>query len=78
MHNERNKNLALYRLDRAKELIADARNLYNTGSYKSANNRAYYSIFHAMRAVLALDEVDFKKHPGVIQYFQREYIKTDG
>ena len=76
MHNERNKNLALYRLDRAKELIADARNLYNTGSYKSANNRAYYSIFHAMRAVLALDEVDFKKHPGVIQYFQREYIKT--
>ncbi len=76
MHNEKNKALALYRLDRAKELIADARNLYNTGSYKSANNRAYYSIFHAMRAVLALDEVDFKKHSGVIQYFQREYIKT--
>ena len=76
MHNEKNKTLALYRLDRAKELIADARNLYNTGSYKSSNNRAYYSIFHAMRAVLALDEVDFKKHSGVIQYFQREYIKT--
>lgn len=39
-------------------------------------NRAYYAIFHAMREVLALKEVDFKKHSGVIQYFQKEYIKT--
>jgi len=43
---------------------------------KTANNRAYYSIFHAMRAILALDEVDFKKHSGVIAYFRENYIKT--
>ena len=29
-----------------------------------------------MRAVLALDEVDFKKHSGVIAYFRENYIKT--
>jgi len=29
-----------------------------------------------MRAVLALDEVDFRRHSGVIQFFQKEYIKT--
>ncbi len=63
-------------MERAKELIDDAKQLYKSGSYKSSNNRAYYAIFHAMRAVLALEEVDFKKHSGVIQYFQREYIKT--
>lgn len=66
----------MYRLDRAKEMIQDARQLSAAGSFKSGNNRAYYAIFHAMRAILALEEVDFKKHSGVIQFFQREYIKT--
>ena len=49
-----------YRIKRAEELIADAEKLFETGSYKSANNRAYYSIFASMRAVLALEGVDFK------------------
>ena len=76
MLNDKRCALAIYRMERAKELIDDAKQLYKSGSYKSSNNRAYYAIFHAMRAVLALEEVDFKKHSGVIQYFQREYIKT--
>ena len=76
MLNDKRFALAIYRMERAKELIDDAKQLYKSGSYKSSNNRAYYAIFHAMRAVLALEEVDFKKHSGVIQYFQREYIKT--
>ena len=76
MLNDKRCALAIYRMERAKELIDDAKQLYKSGSYKSSNNRAYYAIFHAMRAVLALGEVDFKKHSGVIQYFQREYIKT--
>lgn len=29
-----------------------------------------------MRAVLALDGEDFKRHSGVIQYFQKNYIKS--
>jgi len=41
-----------------------------------ANNRAYYAIFHAVRAILALDGVDFKKHSAVIAYFREHYIKT--
>lgn len=76
MLNDKRCALAIYRMERAKELIDDAKQLYKSGSYKSSNNKAYYAIFHAMRAVLALEEVDFKKHSGVIQYFQREYIKT--
>lgn len=76
MHSDKSRTLALYRLERAQELIDDSRRLFESGSYKSSNNRAYYAIFYAMRAVLALDEVDFKKHSGVIQHFQREYIKT--
>lgn len=44
--------------------------------YDAAANRSYYAIFHAARAVLALDGQDYKKHSGVISSFQREYIKT--
>lgn len=41
-----------------------------------ANNRAYYAIFHSMRAILALDGADFKKHSAVISFFRENYIKT--
>ena len=32
--------------------------------------------FTAVRAVLALEMVDYTKHAGVISHFQKEYIKT--
>ena len=41
-----------------------------------ANNRAYYSIFHSIRAVLAFDGYDSKKHSGIIAEFRKSYIKT--
>ena len=33
-------------------------------------------MFSAIRAILALDKVDFSKHAGVIAYFQKEYVKA--
>ena len=33
-------------------------------------------MFHAMRAILALDNKDFKKHSAVISYFTQNYINT--
>ena len=50
------------RFDHAKECLRDAKLLLAGESYRSAANRAYYAIFHAMRAVLALDGVDMKYH----------------
>ncbi|MCH4166912.1 MAG: HEPN domain-containing protein [Megasphaera sp.] len=70
------KTLMQYRLDNAQEKIRAAALLYEQGSYKDSINRSYYAMFAAMRAILALDGVDFSKHAGVISYFQREYIKT--
>ena len=43
---------------------------------KSAANRSYYAVFHAMRAVLAFDEIDMKHHSGIISEFRRRYINT--
>ena len=76
MHSEKIKTLSRYRLEQAEEFLNSAVKNVNMNEYKTANNRAYYSIFHAMRAVLALDEVDFKKHSGVIAYFREHYIKN--
>ena len=50
--------------------------LLENGNYKSAANRSYYAIFHAMRSVLAFDGIDMKHHSGIISEFRRLYIKT--
>ncbi len=68
---------ANYRLERAKQDLSDAEFNYKNNRFLNANNRAYYSIFHAIKAVLALERVDFKRHKDVLAYFNQYYIKTD-
>lgn len=74
--NLKAETLSKYRLEKAEEMLQDAHTLYNVGSYRSCNNRSYYSIYHALRAIIALDEVEFKRHSGNIQYFLKTYVKT--
>lgn len=69
------RDYAKYRIERAKEDLEAARLLFKTENYRIANNRAYYAIFHAMRAVLVFDNFDSSKHSGVIAEFRRRYIK---
>ena len=69
------RDYARYRLERAKEDLEAARLLFDSGNYRIANNRAYYAIFHAMRAVLVFDNFDSSKHSGIIAEFRRKYIK---
>ena len=74
MYNEDVKNLANYRLEQAKENLEEAEALMKINKFKGASNRAYYSIFHAIKSILALEETDFKKHSTVMAYFNKEYI----
>lgn len=74
-HNSLQKDYAKYRIERAREDMEAAHLLYDAGNYRIANNRAYYAIFHAMRAVLVFDNFDSSKHSGVIAEFRRRYIK---
>ena len=71
------KDLALYRLETAKENLEIAKSLLSDDKLKFAMNRSYYSIFHALRAVNALDGFDSSKHKGVISHFNQKYIKTE-
>lgn len=68
--------LSKARLALAKERIGFAREILKMGDYKTVANRSYYAVFSAMRAVLALDGFDAKKHSGVIAEFRRRYLKT--
>ena len=76
MTQEEKINLSKVRMERARECLEDARINLDNSRYKNAANRSYYAAFHAMRAVLALDSLDFKRHSGVISEFRRRYIKN--
>lgn len=70
------KELMCYRLNMAKEKLLSSKILLEVGCYKDSIGRSYYAMFTAVRAILAMEGLDFSKHAGVIAYFQKEYIKT--
>ena len=67
--------MSRYRLERAAEELDISRHLLASGNYNASANRSYYAIFHALRAVLALDGFDAKKHSSIISHFNRNYVK---
>lgn len=70
------KELMRYRLEGAREKLDSSKLLLENGNYKDSIGRSYYAMFSAVRAILALDGVDYSKHAGVIAYFQKEYVKA--
>ncbi|MCL2604804.1 MAG: HEPN domain-containing protein [Defluviitaleaceae bacterium] len=68
--------ISKYRFEQAEQCLETSKANISLEDYKSAANRSYYCIFHAMRSVMALKNVDFKNHGQVIGYFRKEFIKT--
>ena len=68
--------LSAHRFNRSKEELQTAELLLRNTDYRSSINRSYYAIFHAIRAVNALDGFDSSKHSGVISHFNQEYVKA--
>ena len=77
MDDEEIQALARYRLEQSKENLEEAEILFNIGKYKGANNRAYYSIFHAINAVHALDGKSYKRHKDALANFNKNYVRTE-
>ena len=75
MDKETIEGFAKYRLNKAKETLETSKMIFKEGKdFTSANNRAYYAIFYAIRAVLAVEEIDFKRHKDVLAYFNKEFV----
>ncbi len=72
--DNRQKELSSYRLQEAEDSLKVAQNCLDNGFYKDSINRSYYSAFYAIKAILALGIIDFKRHKDVVAYFNKEYV----
>lgn len=76
MLDEEHIALSKHRLQKAKDELESSRILFENNKLTQSINRSYYSIFHATRALLALEKFDSRKHTGIIGYFNKNFIKT--
>ena len=66
--------LCVYRMNNAKETLETAKLCMDHKRYKDTINRSYYAAFYAVKAVLALEEKDFKRHKDAVAYFNQNYV----
>lgn len=66
--------LAKIRLERAQELLAESKDLLEKGSFKSANNRAFYAIEKSIKALLATEQIEAATHNGALKQFNFAFI----
>lgn len=69
--------VAMHRIQVAKEDLDTAYLTFNAKQFRGANNRAYYCIHHTISAVLAKEGVAFKRHKDTLGYFDKKYINTE-
>lgn len=70
------KELSKHRIERAETTLYEAKDELSRENFRLSVNRAYYSIFYAMRALLATVSKDSSKHSGVVSLFNQHFIKT--
>lgn len=75
--DDRQKDLVLYRIECAKSDVKSAEILLEAQEFRGANNRAYYSIYHAISAIHALDGNAYKRHKDALANFNKTYVKTE-
>lgn len=69
MDNEDYINLIKARMSEAEEFLEDAKSLLSLERYKSANNRAYYSMEKSVGSLLAYKHISYRSHNGIIHQF---------
>lgn len=72
----RSKALAWRRLKRARQHLKSARALLVHEDFADSVSRSYYAIFQTARALLATEQLESRKHSGVIALFNRHFVKT--
>jgi len=70
------KILVSYRLDRAKESLAEAKLLLESGHLNACVNRLYYAAFYAVNGLLLSRGLASARHSGVRSLFHQNFVKT--
>lgn len=73
---ETTKAIITYKLERARESLTDAKQLYESGSLHATVNRIYYAMFYSVNALLLTKNLSSAKHSGVRSLFSKEFINT--
>ncbi len=74
---DKDSELSKYRFSLAEETLANAKMCLDNHFYRDCINRSYYVAFYAIKAVLAIESIDFKRHKDAIAYFNKTYVATD-
>jgi len=62
-------------LERARSDLALARLALENKFYNGASSRAYYAVFHALKALLLSRKLTLSKHSAVLSAFHQDFIK---
>jgi uncharacterized protein (UPF0332 family) len=73
---ESHGDLVLYRLQRARKTLEDARLLANASRWNACVNRLNYACFYAVSDLLLQDDLSSSKHTGVRSLFNRHSVRT--
>ncbi|MBR2215874.1 MAG: HEPN domain-containing protein [Selenomonadaceae bacterium] len=70
------EDLVIERFRMAEQFIHDAKLSQMNGSYNTAADRAYYSIFKSLSALHTIDGYSFRSHKSLLGSFNKNYIHT--
>lgn len=73
---DKKRDLCVYRLNNSIETLETAQLCLDNKRYKDSINRSYYAVFYAVKAVIAMGEIDFKRHKDVVAYFNKNYVAS--
>lgn len=73
---DKDRDLSAYRLSLAKETLANGRMCLDNRFYRDCINRSYYAVFYSIKAILAIEGIDFKRHKDAVAYFNKSYVAT--
>ncbi len=77
MKNPLHSDLARHRYDKAVQILKEGRDAFALGNFGNAVGRSYYSMFSAMRSLLAMKGLDSKIHAGVLSLFNQHFVKEN-
>ena len=73
--NEENRDIIVnYRLQKAKETLAEAKGSVEMGFWNSAANRLYYACFYAATALLIKNKYAAHTHSGVLTLLGKHFV----
>lgn len=75
--DDRKIELCRYCMSQEKDSLEVAEWTFAQNLYKDSINRSYYAAFYAIKTVLAVEEIDFKRHKDVMGYFNKTYVATE-